>query len=125
MGDAQDRLFAQVRPDQLQADRQAGLSKPHGTLMPHMPARFSVIVKTSLRYISSGLSVFSPMRKAVVGATGQAITSTCRKGPLEILLDQRAHLLRLEIVGVVVAGAQGIGAEHDAPLDLGAKALAA
>jgi hypothetical protein len=47
------------------------------------------------------------------------------EGALEVLFDQRAHLLRLEIVGVVVAGAERVGAQHDAPLDLRAKAFAA
>ena len=40
---------------------------------------------------------------------------------LEVAPDQRAHLLRLSVVGVVVAGRQRVGAEHDAPLDLGAE----
>ena len=36
---------------------------------------------------------------------------------VEVARDQRAHLLRLVVVGVVVAGRQRIGANHDAPLD--------
>ena len=40
----------------------------------------------------------------------------------EVADDQRAHLLRLAVVGVVVAGRQGVGAEHDAALHLGAEA---
>jgi hypothetical protein len=35
------------------------------------------------------------------------------------------QLLRLEVIGVVVAGGQHVGARHDAPLDLGAEALGA
>ena len=35
---------------------------------------------------------------------------------------QRAHLLGLAVVGVVVAGRQRVGAEHDPPLHLGAEA---
>ena len=49
--------------------------------------------------------------------------------PLERVLvvaaDERAHLLRLQIVRVVVAGAEHVGAEHDAALHLGAEALRA
>ena len=40
----------------------------------------------------------------------------------EILLDQRAHLLRLGEIGVVEAGRQHVGADHDPALDLGAEA---
>ncbi len=36
--------------------------------------------------------------------------------------DERAHLLGLVVIGVVVPRRQGVGAEHDAPLDLGAEA---
>ena len=32
--------------------------------------------------------------------------------------DQRAHLLRLPVISIVIAGGQGISAQHDAPLDL-------
>ena len=40
----------------------------------------------------------------------------------EVAGDERAHLLRLAVVRVVVAGRQRVGAEHDAPLHLGAEA---
>jgi hypothetical protein len=43
---------------------------------------------------------------------------------LEIALDQRADLLRLHVIGVVVAGRQHIGADHDAALHLAPKPLA-
>ena len=38
--------------------------------------------------------------------------------------DLRAHPLRLPVVGVVVAGGERVGAEHDAALDLGAETRA-
>ena len=44
---------------------------------------------------------------------------------IEVALDERPDLLRLEVVGVVVAGRQGVGPEHDPALDLGTEALAA
>ena len=40
----------------------------------------------------------------------------------EVALHERAHLLRAAVVGVVVAGAQRVGAEDDAALHLGAEA---
>src|SRR5690606_35984242 len=36
----------------------------------------------------------------------------------EVASDQGAHLERLAVEGVVVAGGQGVGAQHDAALDL-------
>ena len=47
------------------------------------------------------------------------------KGAGKVILDEGAHLLRLAVVGVIVACAQRVGAEHDASLDLGAEATAA
>ncbi len=51
--------------------------------------------------------------------------STPSKGRPEVLGDLRAHALGAAVVGVVVAGRQRIGAEHDPPLDLGAEAVVA
>jgi len=41
----------------------------------------------------------------------------------EIVGDQAADALGLQVVGIVIAVRQHVGANHDAPLDLGAKAL--
>src|SRR5579884_134542 len=44
------------------------------------------------------------------------------EGAVELLLDERPHFLRLEVVRIVVPGAQHVGAEHDAALDFGPEA---
>ena len=44
------------------------------------------------------------------------------EGAGEIARDQGPHLLRLAVVGVVIAGRQYIGADQDAPAHLGAEA---
>ena len=99
---------------------------PHGTLIAGRPARLALTVKTSARYICSGSSTRSPIRKAGVGLVGIAIDVDAPANALLVVApDQRAHLLRLQIVGVVVAGAQHVGAQHDAALDLGAEPCAA
>ena len=49
-----------------------------------------------------------------------AVEALVRGG--EVPDDEGADLLRLAVVGVVVAGRQRVGAEHDAALDLGAEA---
>ena len=51
--------------------------------------------------------------------------STSREGSVEVLGDLRAHPLGAAVVGVVVAGGERVGAEHDPPLDLGAEAVVA
>ena len=43
----------------------------------------------------------------------------------EIFGQQAAHLLRFQVIGIVVAGAERVCAEHDAALDLGAEAFIA
>ena len=98
---------------------------PQGIDSAGSPARLDGIVQTSERYIASGSWVRSPSRKATVGEVGETITSTRSKAALEVAPDQRAHPLGAQVVGVVVARGQGEGAEHHAPLHLGAEARAA
>mmetsp|Transcript_68802 Transcript_68802/g.161867 ORF Transcript_68802/g.161867 Transcript_68802/m.161867 type:complete len:253 (-) Transcript_68802:230-988(-) len=50
---------------------------------------------------------------------------TLREGLLEVVGDHAAQLLGLQVVGVVVAVREHIGADHDAALHLGAEALGA
>ena len=83
-----------------------------------MPARFAGTVKMSARYICSGSAVFSPRRKAGVGVVGVATTSQAAKRLLEVAADQRADLLRAQVVRVVVAGGEHERAEDDAALHL-------
>jgi hypothetical protein len=44
--------------------------------MPGRPARLTVTVNTSFRYMAIGSSDFSSMPKAALGAVGVSITST-------------------------------------------------
>ena len=93
-------------------------TRPIGSDIAGTPARFAVHVKMSLRYISYG-SDLAPSGNAVVGVVG--VNSRCT--PLsktlgEVARDQAAHLLRLAIVGVVVAGREHVRAEEDAARDL-------
>ena len=60
-----------------------------------------------------------------MGATGPAIRSHWLKARLEVVGDHAAQLLRLQVVGVVVAVREHVGADHDAALHLGAEAFAA
>jgi hypothetical protein len=82
-----DRRVEQVAllprpPDQLQPQRQALRVEPAGTAMPGSPARFTVTVKTSLRYICTGsASAISPSPKAADGVAGVRIASTPARRP--------------------------------------------
>ena len=60
-----------------------------------------------------------------MGATGDSDQVALLERPVEILADQPADFECLEIIGVVVAGREGVVAQHDPPLDLGPEAFAA
>jgi len=64
---AQDGRFVERLADELKPERQAA--------MPGRPARFTVTVKTSFRYIETGSAVFSPTPKAGPGVAGVSRTS--------------------------------------------------
>ena len=49
------------------------------------------------------------------------MASTFSKASVKSSADERAHFLRAQIVGVVIAAAEHVGAEDDAPFDLGAE----
>ena len=78
-------------------------SKPQGSDSPQMPARFSEqredVGQVHLQRVVGLLADLERRRRG-----GRADRShRPRPTRLEILLDQRAHLLRLQVVGVVVA----------------------
>ena len=65
----------------------------------------------------------SPSSNATVGDVGVTTKSTCSKAASKSCDDPRPHLLRRAVVRLVVAGREGVGADHDAALDLLAEAL--
>ena len=101
----------------------SGSASPAGIEIAGIPASGIGTVKKSFRYIASGSSVFSPSPKATDGEVGVTTKSTRGEGGGEVVGDLGPHLLRLPVVGVVVAGGERVGAEHDPPLDLVAEAL--
>ena len=122
---AQDGLLGEGSGDQLQAD---GQPCPVEAARQRQPTDACQIER-------QGEYVRQVHAQRVAGLLADA-EGGCRAGgagddidlsqrQVEILLDQRAHLLRLEIVGIIVARAEGIGAEHDPALDLRPETLAA
>ncbi len=75
--------------------------------------------------MASGSAVRSPILKATVGEVGEIKQVEATEGPVEVLDDEGAGPLGLRVVGVVVAGGERIGAQHDAALHFGTEALAA
>src|SRR5690606_10166220 len=64
------------RPITCRPSGSPSFDKPAGSERPGSPARLAGTVKTSLRYISSGSSPFSPKPKAAEGAVGVRMAST-------------------------------------------------
>ena len=125
VGDAQQRRFVERRPVSCRPIGSRSAVKPHGTLIAGRPARFALTVKMSARYICSGSAdaLAEPERRRRAGRHRDDVDALERL--LVVAPDQRADLLRLQVVRVVVAGAEHVGAQHDAALHLGAEALLA
>jgi len=91
------------------------------------PAMFTVTVKMSLRYISTGSAPLfrryrmPPMASPASGIASHALGETV----LKILLDQSGGLscCARRIIGVVVTGREHVSADHDPAADFGAKNL--
>ena len=98
---------------------------PHGTDMPGRPAMLTGSVQASDRYIATGILEPRAELEGDRRAGRRDERVDLLEGLVEVALDQRADLLRLQVVGVVVAGRERVRAEHDAALDLGAEAAAA
>ena len=77
-------------------------------------------------HLRPGRRSCAPMLERDVGAVGPTITShVARTRAWKSSAISGARFCALQVVGVVVAVRQHVGADHDAALDLGAEALAA
>ena len=85
--------------------------------MPGSPAMLTGSVQASERYIATGSARRAPERERDRrrGRRDERVEALRPEG-VEVALDQRADLLRLEVVGVVVAGRERVGPEHDPAL---------
>ena len=92
--------------------------------MPGRPARLTAIVIDVDRYICTGSAVFlaEPERRGRARRPHDHVALL--EASREILRDQAPQLLRLDVVGVVVAVREHVGADQDAALHLGPEALA-
>ena len=99
--------------------------KPHGTLMPQMPARLQEIVKMSrqihLQRVVGFLADLERRRRRGRRHNRVHFFKSLQK----IVADERADFLRPQIIRVVIAAAQNVGAENDSALHLRAETRAA
>ena len=122
---AQQGALGELRPLQLQADGQTVVGET---------ARDTDAADAS-QVATDGVNVTQVHRQRVGrlfarlegggGSGGARQHIALAEHLLKVLQDQPANLERLQVVGVDVAAGQGIGAQHDAALHLGAESLAA
>lgn len=117
VGHLQDLFFRQVRSDDLHADRQ-----PVGETARQRQRRRAGEVDGNRAYVHQvhgqriGNFFADLERRSRRGGSDEDVHLLER--PVKVLFDQGPDLQRLQVIGVIITGTQGIGAEHDAPLDL-------
>ncbi len=124
MGDLEQGGFLEVGRQELQADGQALLVEAAGQAEAGDAGQAGGQGEDVLQVHGQGVVHVLAQAEGGGGGGGGGDEIHLLEGALEVLLDQGADLLGLVVVGVVVAGGQGVGAEHDAALDLGAELLA-
>src|SRR5436190_7821409 len=123
MGDAEELRFGKVIAGELQADRQAGVVEPtgHGKRRQSGERRRDGedVIEVHLHRIIA----FRADGERGGGGGGPEDDIALRERLHEIARDQAADLLRLEVIGVVVAVRKNVGADEDAPLHFCAEAF--
>ena len=101
------------------------LVKPHGRLMPQMPARLQEMRENVAQiHLQRVVEFFANLeRRRRRGGRDDGIHFFKRLQ--KIVADERADFLRAQIIRVVIAAAQNVGAQDDSPLHLSAKTRAA
>src|SRR5436190_4943862 len=125
MGELQDAGFAEGRTEDLQAHGQlaVNLSAGHGNSRDARErSRNRIDVgKIHLERVAGAFAQFEGWN----GRSGREDRVHFGEGIAKILGDERADFLPLQIVGVVVAGGEDVGAKDDAALYFGTEARAA
>ena len=118
------RDSAEVIADQLQAHRQAVGAEAHRMRQSGQAGEVHRDGVDVRQVHLHGSSAFSPSAQAVVGVVGPAIRSQCCSAAWKSCAIRRRRRCGLQVVGVVVAVREHVGADQDAALDLGAEASA-
>src|SRR3989442_469048 len=124
MGQLEDARFAEWRPKDLQPDGQlaTGFATRNGNAWNarERPRNRINISKIHLERVVHSLAE----TESGYGRSRGEKRINLLKGVPEILGDERANLLPLEVVRVVIARGKNVGSQHDAAFDLGAEARA-
>src|SRR5262247_2460819 len=123
IGHAQDSFLIEWLADDLQTDRQPRRVKPARNGDPRDAGEVDGNGKDVGEIHLQGIVDLFPNLEGRCRRNWSDEHIDTSESLLKIPPDQRPDLLRLSIIGLIVASAKGIGAEHDAALDLGAKAL--
>src|SRR3984957_3864000 len=123
-GEREQRLLVEGPADQLQAERQAlrvlAGGEGHPGQASHVHGHRKNVVEIHFHGVGALLANTERRRRR---RRREDRVHTLGEDVLEILLDQRADLLRAQIIGVVIAGREHIGADHDAAGHFVAKPL--
>ena len=113
----QRRLIERLT-DQLQAEWRSLLRQSGRHRDPRKAGHVDRYRQDILQVHSDRIASFLALRKGRRRCRRRQDQIDLIPGLVEILLDQLAHFLCLEVVGIVIAGRQNIGADEDPSLDL-------
>ena len=123
LAEREQRLLVERPADQLQAERQTFGRQPgrhrDARQARHVHRHREHVVEIHLDRI--GAALLADAEGGRRRRRRQDRVDALREHVLEILLDQRAHLLRAQVIGVVIAGREHVGADHHAAAHLGAE----
>ena len=120
MGDVEQLAFLQIVADQLQPHGHAACTKAGGHAHAGQTCQGCGQGEDVCQIVGQGVFVRAH-GPGHCGGCGTGDHIALRKGLLKVGCDDAAHLLRLEVVGVVIAVREHIGAGENAALDFVAK----
>src|SRR5208282_2571860 len=113
----EQRLFLERPSDELQTQRQAVRVEParhrNARQSGHVHGHGENVIEIHFDRIDTALFT-DGKRSRRCRRSEDRVHASC-EALLEVALDQRAHFLRPQIIRIIIAGGQHIGADHDAP----------
>lgn len=126
VGDAEEGGFPERFSEQLKTDGKLGIGRETtGQAEPGNPRQIAGDGEDVAEVHLEGVLSLLPDLEGGGGGGGRDDGIDALEGVEEVLSDQGSHLLRAEVIGVVVTAAEHVGAEDDAAFDFGAEPRAA